>query len=406
MTQSTTLWARALPLAFSLGALAAFSVTTLTPSTSFAQAAPAASTASAANGPSLAAKSWLLADLTTQQVLVAQEADTRIEPASLTKLMTAYLVFVSLRDKKMTLETRPPVSEPAYKAIGSRMFVDPAKPATVEELLNGMIVQSGNDASIILAEAVAGSEAAFAELMNREGQRMGLKNTRFANSTGLPDPQHYTTARDLSVLATRLIQDFPQHYAAYYAKKSYTYNNITQENRNRLLFIDPSVDGVKTGHTDAAGYCLIASSQRDQGGVKRRLLSVVLGAQSMQTRAIESQKLLTHGFQAFDAVKLFSKGQEVGKYEVWKGTAPQVSAGYAEDLVITVPKGQGQEIKTEIERLQPLMAPIALGQKIGVVRVRIGDKVIAEHPLKAAQAVPLAGWFGRTWDSIRLMIRR
>ena len=235
---------------------------------------------------------------------------------------------------------------------------------------------------------------------------MGLKNSKFANSTGLPDSQHYTTARDLALLATRVITDFPQHYASYYAKKSYTYNNITQENRNRLLFIDPSVDGVKTGHTDAAGFCLIASSVREQGGVKRRLLSVVLGAQSIQTRAIESQKLLTHGFQAFDAVKLFSKGQEVGKYEVWKGTESQLSAVYTEDLVITVPKGQVQDIKTEVERQQPLLAPIEKGQKIGIVRVRLGDRVLAEHPLRAAQAVPLAGWFGRTWDSIRLMMKR
>jgi serine-type D-Ala-D-Ala carboxypeptidase (penicillin-binding protein 5/6) len=370
------------------------------------QQASFAQTPVSSAAPSLQARSWVLMDLSSQQMLVAQEPDLRVEPASLTKLMSAYLVFNAIRDKKLSEQNRPPVSAAAYKAIGSRMFVDPAMPATVEELLNGMIVQSGNDAAMILAEAVAGSEAAFAEMMNRQAKRMGMTKTNFTNSTGLPDAQHYTTARDLAVLAAQLIRDFPQAYAAYYAKKSYTYNNITQENRNRLLFTDPTVDGVKTGHTDAAGYCLIASSVREQGGVKRRLLSVVVGTNSMQARAIESQKLLAHGFQAFETIKLFNKDQVVGKYEIWKGVTPQVSAGYDADFLITIPRGQAQDLKTEIERKQPLIAPLEKGQEIGKVRVKLGDKVVAEHPLKAAEAVPLAGWFGRTWDSIRLMINK
>ncbi len=251
--------------------------------------------------PTLAARSSLLLDMSSGQTLAASDADTKIEPASLTKLMTAYLVFAALRDKKLTPDQRPPVSAPAYKAIGSRMFVEPARPATVDELLHGMIVQSGNDASIVLAEAVAGTEAGFAELMNREAARIGMKNTRFRNATGLPDPAHYTTARDLGLLTVRLIEDFPQDYAKYYSLKEYTYNKIRQPKRNRLLFLDPSVDGVKTGHTDAAGYCLIASSRREQAGAgfHRRLLSVVTGTASESARAIESQKLLNYVFQNF-----------------------------------------------------------------------------------------------------------
>lgn len=355
--------------------------------------------------PTLAARSWLLMDVTSGQLLAALEPDMKVEPASLTKLMTAYLVFKALQEKRLTLDQRPPVSQAAWKAIGSRMFVDPARPATVDELLHGMIVVSGNDASIVLAEAVAGSEAGFAELMNREAQRMGLKNTSFRNATGLPDPQHYTTARDLATLTTRLIQDFPQNYGLY-SLREYTYNNIRQPNRNRLLFIDPSVDGVKTGHTEAAGYCLISSSRREQpgAGFERRLVSVMLGAASEAARAIESQKLLNYGFQNFDAVKLFEKGKPAGNYMVWKGAKDEVPAGFAEDVAITVPRGQAGSVKAEIERLEPLVAPVAEGQRIGTLRVKFGDRVLAERPLLALAAVEPAGIFGRAWDTIRLWI--
>jgi D-alanyl-D-alanine carboxypeptidase (penicillin-binding protein 5/6) len=354
--------------------------------------------------PTLAARSWLLLDVTTGQVLAAFEPDLKIEPASLTKLMTAYLAFAAIKEKRLALDLRPPVSMPAYKAIGSRMFVDPAKPATVEELLNGMIVQSGNDASIILAEAIAGSEDGFAQAMNKEAQRLGMKNSQFRNATGLPDPQHYTTARDLSVLASRLIVDFPEPYATYYSKKEYAYNNIKQPNRNRLLFIDPTVDGVKTGHTDAAGYCLIASSRRDQpgAGFNRRLLSVVLGTASESARAIESQKLLNFGFQNFDAVKVFAKDQVAGTYEVWKGDAKELKAGFDQDVLVSVAKGQTDKLKAEIERVKPLVAPIAKGQRVGTLRVKLDDKVLLERPVLALGAVEQAGLFGRLWDSARM----
>ena len=358
--------------------------------------------------PTLAARSSLLLDMSSGQTLAASDADTKIEPASLTKLMTAYLVFAALRDKKLTLDQRPPVSAPAYKAIGSRMFVEPARPATVDELLHGMIVQSGNDASIVLAEAVAGTEAGFAELMNREAARIGMKNTRFRNATGLPDPAHYTTARDLGLLTVRLIEDFPQDYAKYYSLKEYTYNKIRQPNRNRLLFLDPSVDGVKTGHTDAAGYCLIASSRREQAGAgfHRRLLSVVTGTASESARAIESQKLLNYGFQNFEAVKVLTAGQPLGKYQVWKGAENEVSAGFEQDVFVTVAKGQAGAIKAEVERVQPLIAPVTRGQRIGTMRVKLGDQVLAERPVLALAAVDQAGLFGRAWDTIRLWMSK
>jgi serine-type D-Ala-D-Ala carboxypeptidase (penicillin-binding protein 5/6) len=358
--------------------------------------------------PAIAARSWLLVDVSSGQTLAANEPDMKVEPASLTKLMTAYVVFTALREKRLALDARPPVSERAWKTSGSRMFVEPQRPATVDELLHGMIVQSGNDASVILAEAVAGSEDAFAELMNREVKRMGLANTQFRNATGLPDPQHYSTARDLATLASRLIGDFPQEYAKYYSKKEYAYNNIRQPNRNRLLTIDPTVDGVKTGHTDAAGYCLIASSHRAQPGAdfERRLLSVVLGAGSAASRAIESQKLLNFGFQNFDASRLHAKGKPLGAWPVWKGAQNEVGAGFDSDVLVSVPKGQTGAVKAEVERVQPLLAPIAQGQRVGTLRVRLGDRVLAERPIVALAAVEQAGPIGRAWDTIRLWISK
>lgn len=382
------------------------------PATTGAASAGAVATASQVNLPgapsiALAARSWLLLDATTGQTLAAYEPNTKVEPASLTKLMTAYLTFSAIKDKRLALDARPPVSPLAWKAEGSRMFVDPAKPASVDELLHGMIVQSGNDASIILAEAVAGSEGSFAELMNKETVRLGMKNTQYRNSTGLPHPEHYATASDLALLTRRLISDHPNFYSLY-STKEYTYNNIKQPNRNRLLFIDPTVDGVKTGHTDAAGYCLIASSKRDQpdGGVSRRLISVVLGASSESARAIESQKLLNYGFQNFDSVRLYAKGQAVGTYEVWKGKANELAAGFDQDVVLTVAKGQADKIKADVERVSPLIAPILAGQRIGTLRVKLDDRVLLERPLLAQAAVEEAGLFGRAYDTIRLWIKR
>lgn len=358
-------------------------------------------------GPELDARAWLLVDVTSGQILSAHEADLRVEPASLTKLMTAYLVFSSLRDGRLTLDQRPPVSQKAYKAVGSRMFVDPMQPATVEELLRGMIVQSGNDASIILAEAISGSEEAFAEAMNRAAAQMGMRNTHFTNATGLPGEQHYSTARDLATLAIRLIIDHPEHYTLY-SEKEYTYNEIRQRNRNRLLFVDPTVDGVKTGYTEAAGYCLIASAKRDQpgGGFTRRLLSVVIGADSAPARAVESQKLLNFGFQNFDSMRIYSGGQTAGTYRVWKGDTAQVEGTVTHDVIVTIPKGANQRVSAEIERVEPLVAPIAAGQRIGVLRVKLDDRVLLEQQMVARDTVDEGGWISRVWDGLRMRIAR
>ncbi|MEW5888747.1 MAG: D-alanyl-D-alanine carboxypeptidase family protein [Pseudomonadota bacterium] len=347
--------------------------------------------------PTLAAKSWLLLDVASNQTLAEYNPDERVEPASLTKLMTAYVAFSAIRQKTISLDQAVPVSTNAWKAPGSRMFIEPNKPVTVDELLRGMIVQSGNDACIALAEAIAGSEQTFAQLMNREAQRLGMKNTHFTNSTGLPDPQHYSTARDLAILAAALIRDFPEFYPLY-SLKEYTYNKITQPNRNRLLWADPTVDGVKTGHTEAAGYCLIASAKRGP----RRLISVVLGTAGEGVRAQESQKLLNFGFQFFDAVRLYGKDQPVSQLKVWKGAVAQVKAGFLDDLVLSLPKGLAEKVKVQLVSRQPLIAPVAKGQRIGTLKVNIDDKPYGEYPVVALEAVPVAGILGRAWDSIRL----
>jgi D-alanyl-D-alanine carboxypeptidase (penicillin-binding protein 5/6) len=362
---------------------------------------PALVQAAAPQPPPIAGRSWLVADLSSGQILVTQKADERVEPASLTKLMTAYVVFQSLRDKKLTLDQQINVSDRAWRAPGSRMFIQPRRPVSVEELIRGMIVQSGNDACIALAEASAGSEEVFTQMMNREAERLGMKNTKFRNATGLPDPQHYTTAQDLYLLAAALIRDFPKEYSQYYSQKEFRYNNITQPNRNRLLWLDPSVDGMKTGHTEAAGYCLIASSNRSG----RRLISVLLGSTSESTRAQESQKLLNWGFQFFDSVKLHPANQSVKAIEVWKGAGNEVKAGFKNDIIITVPKGEAEKLKAELLTQQPLVAPIAQGQRVGTLRVSHDGKPIGEYPLVALEGVGVAGIFGRAWDTLRLWIK-
>ena len=373
---------------------------------------PAVAQSASVPPPDIAARSWFLFDVTTNTVLYSQTPDERVEPASLTKLMTAYVVFEALRDGTLKPDARPPVSNRAYKSAGSRMFVDPRSPATVDELLHGLIIQSGNDAAIILAEAVAGSEEQFAEQMNAEARRLGMKNSHFVNASGLPAPDHYSSARDMAVLATRIIKEFPDYYRMY-SEKEYTFNGVRQPNRNRLLAIDPSVDGMKTGFTDAAGYCLVASAHREQknatdpqgGQFSRRILSVLLGASSDATRATESQKLLNYGFQNFEALQLYRKNQPVGNHPVWKGQQPTVSAGFADDVLITAPRAQIGNIKGEIERTEPLIAPIHAGQRIGTLRIRLGETVIAERPLIALETVETAGWFKSTWDTIRLWVK-
>jgi serine-type D-Ala-D-Ala carboxypeptidase (penicillin-binding protein 5/6) len=362
---------------------------------------PVLAEAMAPQPPSIAGRSWVLGDLSSGQLLVAQKPDERIEPASLTKLMTAYVVFQALRERKISLDQQTNVSERAWRAAGSRMFIQPRKPVTVEELIRGMVVQSGNDACIALAEAAAGAEEVFVQAMNREAARLGMKSTRFMNATGLPHPQHYSTAQDLYLLAAALIRDFPKEYAHYYSQREFRYNNITQPNRNRLLWLDPSVDGVKTGHTEAAGYCLIASSHR--GG--RRLLSVLLGSTSEATRAQESQKLLNWGFQFFDSVKLHPANQSVKVIEVWKGAGGEVKAGFKSDIVVTVPKGEAEKLKAELLTQQPLLAPVSEGQRVGTLRVTHDGKLLGEYPLVALEPVAVAGVFGRAWDTLRLWVK-
>jgi serine-type D-Ala-D-Ala carboxypeptidase (penicillin-binding protein 5/6) len=350
--------------------------------------------------PSIAAKAYVLIDTLSGQTLVAVNAEEPREPASLTKLMTAYLVFRALKDKELTPSQMATVSEKAWRAEGSRMFIDPKKAVSVDELLHGEIVQSGNDAAIALAEVAAGSEPAFVERMNREAARLGMKNTRFVNSTGLPAPQQASTASDLASIAAAIIRDFPEYYPLY-SIKEYRYNNITQSNRNRLLWSDPYVDGMKTGYTDGAGYCLVASAKRGP----RRLLAVVLGASSDAARASEAQKLLNYGFQFYDTVQLYQNGAQVSALKVWKGAADSVPAGFVADQYVTLPKGQAQQLKLTLEAVEPLVAPIAPGQRVGVVKVTLGAQPVGEYPLVALAAVPLASLFGRAWDTIRLWFK-
>jgi len=357
--------------------------------------------AAAPQPPSIIGRSWMVGDLSSGQVLASHKADERIEPASLTKLMTAYVVFGALREKKISLGQQVPVSVRAWKAPGSRMFIEPRRPVTVDELIRGMEVQSGNDACIALAEAVAGSEEVFAQVMNREAQRLGLKNTRFANSTGMPDAKHYSTAADLYKLSAALIRDFPAEYAQYYALKEFRYNRITQPNRNRLLWLDPTVDGVKTGHTEAAGYCLIASSKRGP----RRLLSVLIGGTSENGRVQESLKLLNWGYQFFDSVKLYGAGDAVKSLQVFKGTANEVKVGSASELLVTVPKGENDRLKAELVSQQPLIAPLAKGQQVGALRVTFDGKPYADYPLVALESVGAAGLLGRAWDTLKLWFK-
>jgi D-alanyl-D-alanine carboxypeptidase (penicillin-binding protein 5/6) len=364
--------------------------------------------AQAPQPPEIAARGYLLIDMTANQVLAERNADAPAEPASLTKLMTAYLTFVALRDKKLTLEQRLPVSERAWaerKGGGSLMFIDPKMTPTVDELLRGTIIVSGNDSSVALAEGVGGSVDNFVAMMNRQAQAWGLKNTSFKNVTGLTEPGHSSTARDLAVIAQHIILDFPDRYP-YYSIKEYSFNNIRQDNRNLLLRRDPSVDGMKTGFTDAAGYCLVSSAQRDFPNGKRRLLSVVMGTDSMQARANESQKLLNWGYTAFDAVRLFDNSKPVTTVPVWKGQVNEARLVGEGPLFVAVPRGEGDKLKTTIERTDPLVAPLTKGQRVGTLKVTTaGGAPVAALPLVVAEEVPQAGLWGRAWDAIRLWIK-
>ena len=350
--------------------------------------------------PQIEARAWLLIDAASGLPLAEKNPESKVEPASLTKLMTAYIAFTSIKEGRLALNQELPVSEKAWKAEGSRMFLDPRKPAKVEDLLQGMIVQSGNDACIVLAEAIAGSEESFAGLMNQMAKKLGMTGTHYMNATGLPHPQHYTTAHDLARLATVLIRDFPDFYK-YYSMKSYAYNGITQPNRNRLLFMDPSVDGVKTGHTDSAGYCLIASAKREQ----RRLLSVVLGTSSDGARAMESQKLLNYGFQFYETAKLYPANQAVSNLRIYKGTESTVKAGFTSDFYITVPRGTAKSVQAQLITRQPLLAPVKRGEQLGTLRLTANGQPVGDYPLLALEDVEVAGILGRGWDNILLMFK-
>jgi len=374
--------------------------TALSAALSFGQLAYA-ETAQIAPPPTLAVKAYLLKDFNSGNVIATQNASMRVEPASLTKIMTAYLSFKAIKNGHLQLTQTLPVSEIAWKVEGSKMFIEPNKPVTVDELLHGMIIVSGNDASIALAEGIASSEELFAGMMNKEAQRLGMKNTHYMNATGLPDPQHYTTAQDLSILATALIRDFPEDYKRLYSVKEYAYNNIKQPNRNRLLWLDPNVDGMKTGHTESAGYCLISSAKRDT----TRRISVILGAPNDAARATESQKLLNYGFQFFDSTLVYKQGQNINQLRVWKGSENQVASTVASDLYLTLPKGEYANVKAVISSTQPLVAPIKKGQVIGNVKFTLNGKIIDQRPLVAAKAVDTAGILGRAWDSIKLLLQ-
>jgi len=357
--------------------------------------------------PQIAARSWLLLDATSGQIIASQDADARIEPASLTKVMTAYVVFEALRDKKITLDQMVNVSVRAWKVDGSssKMFIDPATPVSVKDLLYGLMIQSGNDAAVALAEAVAGDEGTFVTLMNRDAQRLGMKNTRFANPHGLPSPDNFSTTRDLSTLASHIIRDFSEFYKID-SIKEFTYNKIKQQNRNRLLWLDPTVDGMKTGHTDASGYSMIASAHRPNGpGGERRLISVLSGANSDGARTAESQKLLNWGYQNFDTVKLYSKGQAVATPEVWKGKQPNVKIGFTSDVLVTVPKGVAQKLKPVLQRKDPLVAPLPQNGRVGTLNMVVDGKPLLSLPVVTLEEVPEASIFGRAWDSMRLWMK-
>jgi serine-type D-Ala-D-Ala carboxypeptidase (penicillin-binding protein 5/6) len=364
--------------------------------------------AQAPQPPEVAARNYVLLDLNANQMLAEREADKQVDPASLTKLMTAYLVFDALKAKKLSLEQTLPVSLRAWserKGGGSLMFIDPKMTPKVDELLKGMIAVSGNDAAVALAEGVGGDLATFVAMMNRQSQAWGLKNTQFKNVTGLSEAGHYSSARDIATIAAHIIREHPDFYA-YYSIRQYTFNHIKQDNRNLLLGRDPSIDGMKTGFTETAGYCLVSSAQREFPNGKRRLLSVVLGTASREARASESQKLLNWGYTAWDAVRLFEDKKPALRVPVWKGAQAEAGLGAAGALFVVVPRGEGDKLKTTIERTDPLVAPLTQGQRVGTLKVATaGGVAVAAVPLVVQEAVPEAGIFGRAWDSLRLWIK-
>lgn len=351
--------------------------------------------------PSLAVHAYLLKDFNSGAEIASYKKDERFEPASLTKIMTAYVVFDALRQGQLKLNQTIPVSEKAWKAEGSRMFIEPNKPVTVDELLHGLIIQSGNDAATALAEAVSGTESQFAALMNITAKKMGMTHTHFVNATGLPDPEHYSTAGDIALMSAALIRDFPLDYSRFYSVKEYTYNKITQHNRNRLLWLDPNVDGMKTGHTQAAGYCLVSTAKRGE----TRLISVLLGAVTEAMRASESQRLLNYGFQFYESTLVYRHSQIVNTLPVFKGADKTVGATLTHDFYLTLPKGDYARVKANMASMQPLIAPIKAGQEVGKITFTLDGKVINEQKLVANKSIEQAGFFGRIIDGFKLLIQ-
>lgn len=348
--------------------------------------------------PALGVKAWLTLDATSGQIIASQSPNESVEPASLTKLMSAYLVFEALKSGNLKLDETVHISENAWRTEGSRMFIEPNTDVTVDDLLQGVIVQSGNDATVALAEAVAGSEDAFAEMMNQKARVLGMTGSHFTNSSGLPDPDHKTTVVDLAILARALVQDFPE-YMHYYSQKEYTYNNIKQSNRNRLLWADATVDGLKTGHTESAGYCLVTTALRDG----RRVVSVLVGAASDSARTENSLKLLNWSFKNFDTVKLLDKNQSAVAAKVWEGTSDLADLGLNHTLWITVPRGMADNIETQASYSQPLLAPLTAGDTAGTLTVSLDGQVLKQDQLQVLQDVEQAGFFGRMFDQVRLL---
>lgn len=347
--------------------------------------------------PEIAASSYILMDVESGQVIVEHNSDERLPPASLTKMMTAYITERELDQGRAAMDDLVTISVNAWRTGGSRMFVREGTQVRLEDLLKGIIIQSGNDASVAVAEHLAGSEAAFADIMNQQAQLLGMTNTRFQNATGLPAPDHYASARDLAILARHTIVDYPQNYPLY-AQKYFTYADIRQPNRNSLLWRDSSVDGLKTGHTDEAGYCLVASAKRDD----MRLVAVVMGTDSEQARAQAVQKLLNYGFRYYETHTLFTDGQQLMESDVWGGKLEKFGLGLADAVHVTIPRGAKEQLVSTLDVESVIHAPIAAGSEHGRLLVKLGDSTVVDEPLLALQSVEEAGIFKRLWDSIKL----
>ncbi len=350
--------------------------------------------------PQVSARGFILVDQTSEATLAASNENERLEPASLTKLMTAYAVFHALKDGRIALDDQVTISRHARAQEGSRMFIEAGSQVTVENLIQGMIVQSGNDATVALAEHVAGSEGVFVDLMNRYAGQLGMANTHFMNSPGLPDPEHYTTARDMALLASAVIREFPEYYR-WYSQRAFTWNGITQPNRNGLLDRDASVDGVKTGYTASAGYCLVSSAERDG----MRLISVVMGARSAHAREDASQALLNYGFNFYETRRLFAAGQPLKTVPVWKGDVDMVDLALAEDLVVTLPRGRAEQVQATLEVADPILAPLDRGAPVGRLHLTMGDETIASRSVVPLANVAEAGLLERMADSVRMWLR-